>query len=154
VQKVSTQATLVALLAASGPVAKGLAKWMGYDQGTIDIILQFAQIATPLAAGLLMLAFNTVTSKIASILASSPEVQKRMAAALPTQVVAQAVSEQAVSRQTEVAHALANEAVISATAAIPEVAKVVVKDGAQNGAGKLAASADPSVAKVDFEKNQ
>lgn len=145
------QSTLIALFGASGPLAKWLAVKYALDNATIEVILQAANIVTPLLAGAIFFAFNTITSKIAAIKAASPAVQATMVQQLPATAVAEGTSQKSTADQAIVASALPNETVIAATAAMPEVAKVVVKDGTMNGAGMLAA--DPHTAKVDFERN-
>ncbi len=170
------QSSLLALFAASGPVAKWLATSRGLDNVSIEVILQVANILTPLVAGVVFFAFNTITSKIAAIKAAEPAVQASVVQQLPASSVAEGTSQKStheqaivvsqlpplavaegtaqksIEEQAAVAAALPDETVIAATAAIPEIAKVVVKDGTSNGAGKLAA--DPSSPKIDFERNQ
>lgn len=140
-----------AMFGASGPVAKYLGHLMGVgpNDPMIEFILQALNYGTPLAAAGFVYFTNTLASKIAAIKEASPEVQAQVVAAVPAASVAASVAQRPIEEQTQVAQAMTNEAVISATASIPEVAKVLVKRDAVNGAARVAA--DPKEKKVDFE---
>ena len=170
------QSALLALFAASGPVAKYLAGKYQLDDVTIDFVLQAGTIFTPLAAGAVYYAMNTITSKIAAIKAASPEVQAEVVRQLPSAAVAVGVSNKTDANQTIVAQAMSVEAmsgatstmstadqatiatsmepvaVVSAVTQLPDVSKVLVNPDAHDGVRKLATN--QLVSKVDFDQNK
>jgi len=113
----------LALFGVSGPVAKGLSLWFGFDGPTVEIILNILMIVTPGIAGWIMAQMSTIANKMAHIQAMSPE------------------------NQAKIATALTDATVVKAAAALPDVSKVITIDRPQDEeVAKLAmSSAAPDV---------
>jgi hypothetical protein len=110
---------LLALFGVSGPIAKGLALWFGFDGPTVEIILNICMIVTPGIAGWIMAQMSTIANKMAHIQAMNP------------------------ADQAKIATALADVAVVKEAASRPDVKAVVVSDRTQDPALRQAAT-DPN----------